>query len=88
MGLNRGFMGLQPCPICHVPKDQLHDCAKSWPCRTGLETQKLITDAQALNATQGEEILKANGIRPIDVSCYLSDKQILTNRMCILRMHS
>ena len=69
MGLNCGFMGLQPCPVCHVPKDQLHDCAKSWPLRTGRETQKLITDAQALNAAQGEEILKAYGIRPVDVSC-------------------
>jgi hypothetical protein len=68
MGLNRGFMGLQPCPVCHAPKDHLHDCAKHFPYRTGLETQKLITDARALNAKQGEEILKANGIRPVDVS--------------------
>jgi hypothetical protein len=68
VGLNRGFFGLQPCPVGHVPKNQLHDCAKSWPRRTGFETQKLIADARALNATQGEEILKANGIRPINVS--------------------
>ena len=78
MGLNCGFMGLQPCPVCHVPKDQLHDCAKSWPRRTGLETQKLIADARALNAAQGEEILKANGIRPVDVSSFFDhEKQIL-----------
>jgi hypothetical protein len=78
MGLNRGFMGLQPCPVCHVPKDQLHDCAKSWPCRTGLETQKLVAEARKLNAAQGEEILKANGIRPVDVSFSFSDEQNLT----------
>jgi hypothetical protein len=68
MGLNRGYMGLQPCPVCHVPEDQLHDCVKSWPRRTGPETQKIIADAKALNATQGEDLLKANGIRPVDVS--------------------
>ena len=67
MGLNRGFMGLEPYPVCHVPKDQLQDCAKPWPRRSGCETQKLVAEARALNAAQGEEILKSNGIRPIDV---------------------
>jgi len=78
MSLNRGFLGLQPCPICHVPKDQLHDCTKSWPRRTGSETQKLVADARALNATQGEELLKVNGIRLVDVSCSFFDEQNLT----------
>jgi hypothetical protein len=87
MGLNRGFMGLKPCLVCHVPKDQLHDCANSWPLRTGLETQKLVANARALNATQGEEILKANGIRPVDVSqCSFDNKK--QDLMCILRTHS
>ena len=35
---------------------------------TGLETQKIIANARALNATWGEELLKANCIRPVDVS--------------------
>ena len=78
MGLNRGFLGLQPCPVCHAPKDQLHDCANCWPYRTGLETQKLIADARALNAKRGEEILKANGIRPVDVSYFfLPSKKLI-----------
>ena len=78
MGLNHGFLGLQPCPVCHAPKDQLHDCANYWSYRTGLETQKLIADAQALNAKQGEEILKANGIRPVDVSYFfLRSKKLI-----------
>jgi hypothetical protein len=75
MGLNRGSMGLQPCPVCHVPKDQLHDCTKSWPYRTGLETQKLVADARALNKAWGEEILKANGIQPVDVSYFFLIKK-------------
>ena len=35
---------------------------------------KFIPDAQleALSAAQGEEILKANGIRPVNVSCLYS----------------
>ncbi len=67
MGLNRGFMGLKPCPICHVPKNQLHDCGRSWPLRTGLETQNIVAKSRALNEKDGEELLKANGLRPIDV---------------------
>ena len=58
---------LSRCPVCHVPKDQLHDSAESWPYHTGLETQKLVAEAQALNAAKGEEILKANSIQPVDV---------------------
>ena len=52
MGLNRGYLGLQLCPVCHVPKDQLHDCANCWQYRTGLETQKLIANARALCETR------------------------------------
>jgi hypothetical protein len=67
MALNRGFMGLQPCPVCHVPKNELHDCGKSWPLRTGLETQNIIAESKALTAAAGEQLLKSNGLRPIDV---------------------
>jgi hypothetical protein len=67
MGLNRGFMGLQPCPVCHVPKTQLHDISKSWPLRTGLETQKIIAQSKTLKAGEGEQLLKSNGLRAIDV---------------------
>ena len=67
MALNRGFMGLQPCPVCHVPKDELHDCGKSWPLRTGLEMQNIIAKSKALTAAAGEQLLKSNGLRPIDV---------------------
>ena len=67
MALNRGFMGLQPCPVCHVPKNELHDFGKSWPLRTGLETQKIIAESKALPAAAGEQLLKSNGLRSIDV---------------------
>jgi hypothetical protein len=67
MGLNRGFMGLKPCPVCHVPKLQLHDFSKSWPLRTGLETQKIIAQSKTLKAGEGEQLLKSYSLRPIDV---------------------
>lgn len=67
MALNRGFMGLQPCPVCHVPKTHLHDFGKSWPLRTGLETQKIIAESKELTAAAGEQLLKSNGLRQIDV---------------------
>jgi hypothetical protein len=35
--------------------------------RTGLETQNIVTKSRALNEKDGEELLKANGLRPIDV---------------------
>jgi hypothetical protein len=67
MGLNRGFMGLKPCPVCHVPKNQLHDFGKSWALRNGHETQKIIAESKTLKAAEGEQLLKSNGLRPIDV---------------------
>jgi hypothetical protein len=71
MALIRGFNGLQPCPVCHVPKNQLHDFGQSWRPRTGLETQKIIADSKKLRAVAGEELLKSNGLRPIDVCQFL-----------------
>ena len=68
MSNTRGFGGLQPCPVCHVPKDELHDCGKDrWPLRTGIGTQKIFEDARKLGLVKGEELLKINGLRLIDV---------------------
>ena len=71
MGLNRGFRGLKPCPICYVGKDELHDCGKSWPLRSGLETLRIIENSWKLGLTQGEDLLKAHGLRAIDVCHFL-----------------
>ena len=68
MSNTRGFGSLQPCPVCHVPKDELHDCGKArWPLRTGIGTQKIFEDARKLGLVKGEELLKINGLRLIDV---------------------
>jgi hypothetical protein len=85
MALTWGFMGLQPCPVCHVPKNQLHDFGKSWALRTGVETQKIIAESKALNAAEGEHLLKSNGLRPIDVRQFLIELTI--NISSRFRMH-
>ena len=72
MGLNRGFMGLKPCPVCYVGKDELHDCGKSWPLRNGLETIKIIENSRKLGLAKGEDFLKAHGLRAIDVHHFYS----------------
>jgi hypothetical protein len=76
MSNTRGFRGLQPCPICHVPKDELHDCGKArWPLRTGIGTEKIFKDARKLGPAKGEELLKENGLRLIDVCSETSDSE-------------
>jgi hypothetical protein len=72
MGLNRGFMGLKPCPVCYVGKNELHDCGKSWPLRDGLETHKIVKQSRNLSSAKGEELLKAHGLRAIDVRYFHS----------------
>jgi hypothetical protein len=80
MSLNRGFMGLKPCPVCYVGKDELHDCGKSWPLRNGLETQRIIKESRKPGLTQleREDLLKAHGLRAIDVNLFhlVFDSQI------------
>ncbi|KAH9476946.1 hypothetical protein JR316_0010862 [Psilocybe cubensis] len=67
MGQNRGKDALEPCPVCHVPNSELHNCGVfDWPLRTGIETAEIVAKAQTLNVTQGEALLKKNGIRPIE----------------------
>lgn len=67
MGNNRGVGCKEPCPTCHAPDDELHDCGEArWPLRTGIESQEIINQAQKLSATEGEALLKKNGLRPID----------------------
>lgn len=69
MGLNRGYMCLKPCPICLVPHDQMHDLIKTWDLCSSKKTQQIINQARSLNYTEGEQLLKDNGIRDVD-ACF------------------
>jgi hypothetical protein len=81
MALNRGFMGLKPCPVCYVGKDDLHDCGRSWPLRDGLESQRIVEESRKIGVKRGENLLKAHGLRGIDVHHFHSvfDRQNLTH---------
>lgn len=68
MSLIRGLGGHLPCPICHVPKEQLSDISGRWPLRDAVQTQNLLRDARALENPQRENILSLHGLHDIDVS--------------------
>jgi hypothetical protein len=83
MGVNRGIGCKEPCPVCHVPDVELHDCGKArWPLQTGVETQEIIDRARQLSATEGEALLKANGLCPIEVCSNLCFTLSLINVTC------
>lgn len=71
MTLIRGVRGKCPCPICVVPLEELHDLLKTFPIRT---TQRAIEGCEAYSKknSHGEEILKALGLRPVQVCRYFS----------------
>ena len=69
MSLIRGGMGLFPCPICLVPKNELSKYDSQWRKRTGEEAQRLLDNALAKGTLhEREEILQGWSLRPIQVS--------------------
>ena len=68
MALIRGFGGLYPCPICLVPATKLSDLATRYPLRSAAQSQAIVEDARkAGSAAAKEELLKAYGLRGLDV---------------------
>ncbi|KDR65150.1 hypothetical protein GALMADRAFT_148940 [Galerina marginata CBS 339.88] len=66
MVLIRGFKGLCPCPVCLVPKNELHNLRKKWPKRSASETRELVQLARkATTGVAREEILKPQSIRNV-----------------------
>lgn len=66
MSLIRGRGGKCPCPVCLVPLAELHDLSKSYPIRTVEEAQEALR-VHKLSKAQGEQVLKALGLRPVAV---------------------
>jgi hypothetical protein len=82
-----GFGGLEPCPICHVPHNELCDCASArWPLRTGHETLNIVEQARKLKAADAEDLLKRNGLRLINVSTDYLLISMVINFYELLRM--
>jgi hypothetical protein len=68
MGLNLGWGGKFPCPICLVPLDEQSDLAKVHPLRTSETMQKELNDACGNRLAEDcEHHLKNFGLRNIDV---------------------
>jgi hypothetical protein len=69
MTLTCGAKGKRPCPVCLVPLQELCDLSKTFPTRT---ISQAIEGYQAYlrKKSEGEAILKALGLWPVDV-CYL-----------------
>ncbi|KAF9231165.1 hypothetical protein BU15DRAFT_90973 [Melanogaster broomeanus] len=65
MSLIRGRNGKCPCPVCLVPLDQLHDLSKTFALRTMDQGQDALRRYNYSRA-EGEAILKALGLRPIE----------------------
>ncbi|KAG0696432.1 hypothetical protein DFH29DRAFT_984614 [Suillus ampliporus] len=64
MSLIRGLQCKCPCPVCLVPLNELHDLSKTFPIRSVKDAQAAL-DIYRCNRTQGEEVLKGLGLRPV-----------------------
>lgn len=70
MALIRGLMGLYPCPICLVPKDNQSDLslAMTFALRTQSDSQDHVKDAlKSTTVEAAEAILKKRSLRPVKV---------------------
>ncbi|KAI5989534.1 hypothetical protein EDD15DRAFT_2171237 [Pisolithus albus] len=65
MSLIRGCTGKCPCPVGLVPKEELHDLAKTYPLRSMDQAQDALSTYN-YSRVAGEEQLKALGLRPIE----------------------
>ncbi len=68
MSLIRGYLGKLPCPICCVPNKELADVSKTWPLRTAVQTQQILSVGKTLIRSNRESHLSKYGIRDVDVS--------------------
>ena len=68
MALIRGVGSLSPCPRCLILDGELGDLSVRAPLRTTADTQAKLREARAKqNVTDGDNILKAVGLRDVDV---------------------
>lgn len=80
MSLIRGRNGKCPCPVCLVPLAELHDLSKTYAIRSIEEAMEALRVYKRSKA-QGEELLKALGLRPVEVWwTFLHDSNLLILR--------
>ncbi|KAG2037875.1 hypothetical protein BDR03DRAFT_933870 [Suillus americanus] len=65
MSLIHGHGGKCPCLVCLVPLAELHDLSKTYPLRS-MEEAKEALRVYGRSKAQGEELLKALGLWPVE----------------------
>lgn len=69
MSLIRGVMGKFPCPICLVPRAELHNLLETWPLRTRHDSVCLLRKARRkYTKAKREKKLKSQSLRDVEVS--------------------
>ncbi|KAG2085342.1 uncharacterized protein F5147DRAFT_793714 [Suillus discolor] len=87
MSLIRGRGGKCPCPVCLVPLAELHDLSKSYPIRTVEEAQEALR-IYGCSKAEGEQILKALGLRPVANVFWLILRSSPHDALSLDRLHS
>lgn len=68
MALNRGVKALKPCPICHVPHNQLSKIDQIARLRTSSESRMCYYLSSYTRTKKAQETrLKAMSLRPVVV---------------------
>lgn len=67
MALTRGVLASFPCPVCLVPRDMQSRISALFTLRDTWNMEQLWRAAQAVNATQREDMLRGAGLRDVEV---------------------
>jgi hypothetical protein len=68
MAVIRGLRSARPCPVCLISSEDLSDISITAERRTPTTMRKIYDDAKKLNKKDQEELLKAFGLRDVEVS--------------------
>ncbi|KAG1728188.1 uncharacterized protein EDB91DRAFT_1239436 [Suillus paluster] len=76
-----------PCPVCLVPHEELSDLSKTFAIRSAKDVQAAL-DVYRCSKTQGEELLKALGLRAVTNILWLIEHSDPHDAMSIDRLHT
>ncbi|KAG1864594.1 hypothetical protein C8R48DRAFT_747876 [Suillus tomentosus] len=89
MSLIRGVMGKFPCPICLVPRAELHNLLETWPLRTRHDAVHLLRKARRkYTKEKREKKLKSQSLRDVKNSLNLSKLLDVFRALCFDHLHT
>lgn len=71
MAVIRGLRSARPCPVCLISSEDLSDLSIIAARRTPTAMKKIYDEAKKLNKKDQEELLKAYGLRNVEVSRFI-----------------